>query len=88
MTKEQYNKAADILNRIKVAERNINEANRIINLREDRWMYRMYWDAILDLLWDDEARDTLDNDLFAAIKGFKCKMQTEKEKLEKQFNEL
>ena len=89
MKKEQYEQAADILDSIRMYEKKINQINHTINMRQEHGICRQYWSEICDILYNDEcAMVTFDKDIFAAIKGYLLKMQTEKEKLEKQFEEL
>ena len=89
MTKKQYNRATELKACITETEQKINEANRIICLRKNNGMCKQYWDDIINILWNDkDGKETFDEDLFAALACYRESMRKEKEKLEKQFEEL
>ena len=89
MTREQYEKATDILDGIINAERKIKEANLIISNRQEHGVCKQFWDAIADLIWyDKETKESVDWHLFTILTDYKRKMEAEKKKLEKQFEEL
>jgi hypothetical protein len=89
MTQEQYEKALEVKDKIRVLKREANEIAHIEICHKKYGICKQYWDDILELMWEDENyRDCMDKTFFNVLSDYKEDIQAKIESLEKEFNQL
>lgn len=89
MTQEQYEKALEVKEKIRVLKREANKIAHIKICHKGYGICKQYWDDILQLMWEDENyREVMDKTLFNVLSGYKEDIMAKIESLEKEFNQL
>ena len=89
MTQEQFDKAIEVNEKIRVLKREANKIDHIEICHNGYGICKQYWDDILQLMWEDENyRENMDISLFKVLSDYKEDIMAKIESLEKEFKQL